>query len=259
MLTKYICPDGEEILIEQCLKECRLKTRCMHKNILAYIASGRRLWNGIPSVTQLIGGTQQALLEVTKDYANNPDEYIYAIQGTSVHNLIEDDIPRITSEKYGISGKPDSFDTNTGELTDFKNTGYYKVQLAMDGKEDPWEWSYQLNMYRILLEEEFGYKVNSLTIQCLIRDYMESRLKDTKISRRTITLPIPIIENATILAFFLDKKQKLLDAISSGVAEICSEKERWFREKTGVSVKCQSYCPVRRICPHVTKKEGSGI
>lgn len=255
MLAAYICPDGQEVEIESCLKICRMGTRCMHKNILQYIANQRRPWNGVPSVTQLLNGTLQAYLEITNAYANNPDEYIYAIQGTAVHNLVEDDVPRIFSAKYGISGKPDSFDPGTGELTDFKNTGYYKVQLFLDGKENPYEWFSQVNMYRILLEEELGVKVNGMNIQCLIRDYSEHRLKNTKITRRTIIIPVPLIENETIVPYFMYKKQQLLSALETNNPTKCTSEERWYNEKTGKYVRCERYCPVRRICPYAEERE----
>jgi hypothetical protein len=45
----------------------------------------------------------------------------------------------------------------------------------------------------------------------------------------------------------MDAKQRF-ELLKDLTPDMCSEKERWFDKETGVSKKCESYCPVSEIC-----------
>ena len=93
MLREYICPDGEKVRIEECLQGCRLRSeleggRCLSRRVLKAI-SDRREWTGKPSVTQLINGTREEYLKITRDYAARPQELIPALFGSCCHAYLE--------------------------------------------------------------------------------------------------------------------------------------------------------------------------
>ncbi len=140
MLTRFICPDGAEIEIRECIAKCRLGARCLTKQTL-FKLSEVRPWKGIPSVTQLLKGTYQAFLEITEDYAEDPNSMAFKLLGITVHagldtsvsgTLSEDDMGRLIS-KDGISGLPDLYEEEDGKriLTDYKTSGSYKITKAL--------------------------------------------------------------------------------------------------------------------------------
>ena len=89
-LTTYICPDNGRISIADCLKEgnCRMKSRCASRSYLRLVARERK-WRGKPSTTQLIKGTMEAFLLLTKDYAITPDSRAFMLHGTKGHAILE--------------------------------------------------------------------------------------------------------------------------------------------------------------------------
>ena len=137
-LTKFVCPDGNTIDLQDCLKQCRIKKRCLTKPTLIQLSKVRE-WKGTPSVTQLLNGTYQSFLRITKDYAENPDGMAYRLLGTTVHKgleELEDDSMMVESSNVGsdgISGTSDLVETegNWNILTDYKTSGSYKVAKAL--------------------------------------------------------------------------------------------------------------------------------
>lgn len=142
MLTQFICPDNNTIKIEDCIKSggCRLGKRCLTKATLIELAKIRP-WNGIPSTTQLLVGTYEMMLRITKDYAESPQDMMYRLLGTRVHgglesedvedSIMEDDLQMVTS--HGISMRPDLLETedNWNIITDYKVSGSFKIMKAL--------------------------------------------------------------------------------------------------------------------------------
>ena len=131
MRTHYVCPDKERTLIKNCIEGCRMARRCAPLSYLKVCAVQDREWKGTPSVTQLIKGTREAYLMITEDYAVDPQSEIYALMGTGLHMVLERfaENPEETVEFMGISGTSDELEGKT--LLDYKNTGSYKVALAL--------------------------------------------------------------------------------------------------------------------------------
>lgn len=135
-LTKFICPDGFETSIASCLAKCRMGYRCMMRSALMQI-SKQRDWEGVPSVTQLINGTLQAYLQITKDYANEPDEHMFSLIGSKVHWRMENrndmSFSEVRLDYLGVRGTFDDYDIEDDAyiLTDIKTSGSYKVAQAL--------------------------------------------------------------------------------------------------------------------------------
>lgn len=138
MLKSFICPDGKQCDIEQCLKPqgCRLGSRCTTWSFLS-LAGEQRVWKGIPSVTQLLKGTCQAYLELVTDYAAEPDDSVYRVIGTKIHDKLAQKHPdKFIEERltvWGISGQFDEYDMEDGVniLSDYKTSGSYAVAKSM--------------------------------------------------------------------------------------------------------------------------------
>lgn len=136
----FTCPDKEKIRFEECFKECRLKNDlpCGRCKALPFLrrASKQREWKGEPSTTQLLIGTREAWLKITREYYINPDDKVYALLGTQIHYVLEKfgHGDHLTEERLRdeiCSGAFDFYDGETQTLYDYKTWGSYKVMQAL--------------------------------------------------------------------------------------------------------------------------------
>lgn len=139
-LKKFICPDGEEIEIHQCLAEggCRMKDRCAARPVLKLMASSDREWKGNPSTTQLLKGTMEAFLMIQHPYATSPDKMAFQVHGSGTHYALEkhgDEHSQAELDLSGDSGsiRPDVLECENGVIVmiDYKITGSFVVAKSL--------------------------------------------------------------------------------------------------------------------------------
>jgi len=227
-LTRFICPDDETIKCEDCVEKCRLGNRCYPLAMLRRIVNGRREWKGIPSATEIIKNTRQAYLMNKEDYEEKPDQHTLALLGTIFHSTVEMDFERMTYKSM-FTGLPDWYDKETGELIDYKVSGEYKYK-----KKDYKDYTLQLNMYRLLLEQE-GFSVKSMKIAFIVRDGSLTRNGTFK------WIDIPFITDEEIVDWAYIRSSNLKLAIEmDATPPIC--------EDTWGGRLCKTYCPVKNKC-----------
>jgi len=138
-LCFFLCPDNQKIRVSSCIKEngCRLGRRCLTLPTLMELGKFRE-WEGVPSVTQLLKGTYEAFLLITKDYTEKPQKQMFKLLGTSVHASLENNVVEsaIMEQRFtddDTSGGIDILETEGGwnVLTDYKVSGSYKVAKAV--------------------------------------------------------------------------------------------------------------------------------
>jgi hypothetical protein len=140
--TKFICPDGETIDIERCLKVqgCRMQQRCCTVPSLRLYGFDRE-WKGV-SPSSAGNGPRAMYLKATTGYAISPDSRVWAGLGTSTHDkygahkysgnvlseqpLSDDDMSGIADVLEQDEWKPGYY-----VLTDYKTWGSYKVAKAL--------------------------------------------------------------------------------------------------------------------------------
>lgn len=279
--TKFICPDGQRVGIEECLRSC--PQRCMFLPTLRAVANSLDRKLTAPTVTELIAGTRETFLKKTTDYAVDPASVLYALHGQAVHTINErhtqGDIlseerlkDEITSGQFDLFGK--ILDADEGVLGDLKVTssfklmkalGIYKAKVATgevyksgakkglpkfrtelryDGVRDLLDWAIQLNYYRMLLEG-VGFKVNRMYIQALCRDSGLRIAAERGITKSVYLIPINKISDHWLQLYFQHKAKVLRDAINSNtLPQVCSVRERWGDRK------CLGYCAARENCPY---------
>lgn len=277
----YYCPDGKTIKIDECLTKCRLDQRCLSKPTLKKI-SEQREWTGIPSTTQLLNGTRYTMLIITKKYYIKPQSMAYALLGTKFHQSLENHENFPCMEQGFIAGnmtgKLDYYELEDKTLIDYKTWGSYKVKKALglvskkiidpsgarykrsgkgykagDKKKitiwekdetqiDCWEAEYQLNRYRIWLENE-NNEVEKMFVEVTVRDGGIQAAVNNGITEKMYLIPIKRIDNEYILNYFNNKIKALRNALATGKAPRCSDKECWN------GIRCsEEYCPVIRFC-----------
>jgi hypothetical protein len=281
--TKFICPDGQRVRIQDCLKTCFMQQRCMFLPTLRAVA--KSLDRGIkePTVTELMAGTREIYLKKTTDYAVYPQNILYALHGQAVHTLNEHHTggeilseirlhDEVTSGKFDLYGK--IIDEEDKVLGDLKNTSSYKLMRALgiykvdvgagevyktglkkglpktrkefryDGVKHVLDWALQLNAYRMLLEAA-GFEVKRMVIQALCRDGGLRVTAERGIDRNLYLIPIGKISDQWLKRYFRAKARALEEALhNKKLPAPCKVKERWKDRK------CLDYCAVAEYCPH---------
>lgn len=279
MQIGFVCPDGETIKFEECLKKCRMASRCLTLPTLMAISKTRK-WTGTPSVTQCLNGTMEAYLKITVPYFINPQRYAFALLGTDHHkNLERAALPAevFGEEQFkeeGLTGQVDLLDGRV--LTDYKTWGSYKVAKALGyyyvsvptgefyksgakkGQEkfkkelrqspdkiDMIDAIYQLNRYRIFFEKA-GFPIEKMQIQATVRDGGTYIAFSRGVKNNIYLIDVPRVDDEIILEYFSRKGSALVKCVSTKTppADPCTPEERWEDRK------CKSFCEVAASCPH---------
>ena len=278
---RFICPNGERVMIGDCLNECTQKVRCMGKPTLKNLAANcrDRGFNKF-SVTELIRGTREMFLLKNMDYDVDPQSMLFAAHGTAIHKINEENSEGIISElrleNDIATGQIDAYGDvlGTGEniLLDYKVTSSYKARKALglhqvdvptgevyktgakkgqpkykkelrkDGIRGVFEWALQLNFYRMLLEEN-GYKVEGMYIQMYVRNYSSNVSTEKDVLRPINIIKINKISDIWIRRWFKAKLDRLEYALKENeLPAPCKKRETWNGNK------CQGYCNVASYC-----------
>ena len=292
LATKFICPDGQRVSIEDCLKRCRNGQRCMFLPTLRAVAESLNRKMSEPTVTELIAGVRETYLKKTSEYGVEPSSVLYALQGQAIHSinelhtqgaiLSEERLKdEITSGQFDLYGK--IIDEEEGVLGDLKVTSSYKLMKALgiykvdvptgevyktglkkgqpktkkefryDGVKELLEWAIQLNYYRILLEEQ-GFKVKRMYIQALCRDFNLRIATERGITQPVYIIQINKISDHWLKRYFTHKAKLLSDALKTKtLPPVCSVRERWNDRK------CLDYCVARENCPYAQTLNAKGV
>lgn len=145
--THFKCPDGETILIADCLwmGGCRMPQRCATRPFLRLVGFDRK-WGGVtPSAAG--NGPRYLYLKATTDYTIDPTSRVWAAIGTgthgklSIHKYTKDVLSeeRMTDEE--ISGIPDVLEQDETKdgyfvLSDYKVFGSFKTAKVLGIKAE---------------------------------------------------------------------------------------------------------------------------
>jgi len=266
-LTNFICPDGVEISTESCLKQCRMKERCATKPTLLAIKDREFRWDGIPHITELLNGTRESFLKITKPYSVSSDSMAFALHGSVHHKLLEqtttpDTIVVEVGFKNSLQGTADllEYDNKSWTLTDYKTWGSYKLGMVLGivklgkgknaefrivpGQRDTFDLDMQLNIYRIKLQQ-LGYTpIKKLQAQVTVRDGGLAIAASRGITRNIYIIPVKILDDDYVLEWFTEKATILIEAVDSNTLPMaCNNHETWNLRK------CKKYCNVWQDCP----------
>ena len=255
MLKYFICPDGTRIEIAECLEHCpRAEGRCMSLPTLKVVGS-QRPWTGTASTTQLLKGTREAYLEITEEFAIDPDEHAFMVLGTRHHQLLDKvakKLKMISEEKLKgeVSGILDLLEPDDGgnsyTLWDYKTTASYKIANVLgltDKPPDLRDWTLQLNNYRLMLEG-LGFNISQMLIQCTARDGKTWLATKRGITRNVNKVSVPRLDDDEVAGYFTAKNHALQEAMNTNtLPPMCDYEERWSGRK------CKGFCAVMEFCP----------
>lgn len=261
----FICPDGDNICAKDCLNQCRLRAeyygeRCLPEGYLAACLRDKSRPTDIPSVTELVKPILQSVLEKKIDHFIDPRTCFDAIRGSSHHYFLEkvQDSGWLEPGRYLsevrmrndiFSGQIDVYDKKTGFLWDYKFVNSFKMKLlSEDIEKNSWDYVFQQNCYRILLNSE-GYPVNKMMLFTGAYD-KKGRDKNGQIAKTTDVIKVPFVEDKVIMSFAKEKAQKLSFFLDFYPDELPSKCEETWGDK-----RCKFYCPINWACPYFDDKD----
>ncbi len=295
--SRFVCLDGKECKLEDCLNECRLKDkvnpetgklwveagRCLSKRTLAAVAD-QRIWNGTPSTTQLLRGTRESYLTITKDFAIDPKSMMFALHGTKVHSALEQYTPDgcMSEERLFDGVSSGAFDfyspENGGTLYDNKTYGSYAVaktlgftekyvangvyktgekkgqtkwkkEITPDGVKKRFDLAVQLNDYRMKLEQVKQVPVNNMVCEIIVRDGGTYLAQGRGVDKNAYLVPINKISDSWVRKYMTAKRNNLIKALEQNkLPPPCNARERWSDARNGKSAKCLKFCDVCEFC-----------
>jgi len=289
-LRGFKYPDGELVSLEE-VKRGNVDVVRMGMSLptLLHMSKDRES-DRKPSTTELIQGTCESYLRRKADYYLYPEDNTFSLAGTLHHLKLEESSEgmdrlksELTLETLGITGTIDLYDEKSKMLVDYKFSGSYKIAKCLGmkfrhGKHptavykrsgswgkagtprrvkifyrdkesiDLGDWGLQLNFYRYLLEQN-GYEVDTMVIQATVRDGGLQIARERGLDKNVYMIEVPHIHDDNLVSIYQNKKEALLSALQNDeLPEVCTDEERWGGNK------CESYCPVREVCPYNIEK-----
>lgn len=251
----FICPDGIKVDKEKCLERCRLELPAGRCKAIPFLrrAAKDKLYDGIPSTTQLLAGTREIFLKITQPYYIDPDKKTAAIIGSGVHSQMwyllqetEKGEEKIANEL--LQGTYDLYDPVTKTLYDYKTWGVWKLAKVLSGSpEDRAEALFdtllQMHQYKILIEEKYpDIEIKNLAIQVISREANLKKVEKEGVTQGSPLIVIPLIDTSVVRKYFQIKAEKLNKALKDNWAPLCTSRETWDTKK------CQKFCEVQEIC-----------
>ena len=85
-----------------------------------------------------------------------------------------------------------------------------------------------------------------MKLQMNVRDAGTFSAKGRGVTKNIYYVDIPFVDNDIIIPYFLEKRDRLLRHLEeNSTPPKCTIEETWGGKK------CESYCEVRHLCPHI--------
>lgn len=242
------------------------------------------------SATELIGPPAIRILKKQHwdELVVDVSEMIWSLLGSAVHAILEkaDTTNHLSEERlfaevegWKISGQPDLWHPD-GTLTDYKVTSVYAAT------HEKVEWDKQQNVYRWLFQQ-IGFETKRMEIVAILRDWQKSKSeKDADYPQvQVLKRVIPVMDG---IQDYITDRVILHQQAEYHDCQPCTPEERWHRNdawavmrkgrkravrvfnnfsdveewmkgeddkasiqfRPGRDVRCESYCPVRAVCPY---------
>lgn len=210
------------------------------------------------SVTELIGPARLGALrrrygdQVTEDVSDR----VWSLIGQIGHHILERADLRSVPDRvfikrslggveYTISGQGDTLllAEDGNRLDDYKFTSVGAALTALDGGKS--EFEAQLNIYRLMLHEAYGYEIGKLRDVLLLRDWhlKQGRASAKKNGRyphkQAVVVPMPLWSLEDTEKYLMERLAAHVEADACDDATLpeCSPAERWQKPEKYAVVK----------------------
>jgi len=251
MLVGLICPNGDKVRWDVCLKkEC---SGCFPLSIRQAIYRFNKELHDWPSVTSLLYCLRKTKLEHDNDYYVKPQDAYYAMRGSLIHELLSSHKPEegeIIEQGFSreipgtgliLKGRIDRY--KDGVLEDYKTMADNGIHFLKKGEhKEAYIW--QTNIYKWLMESKCvvnKIRLIYLTMSNVVTSGENFLVKNTRTREfeEYQSSEIPIYTDEKIEAFLIPKARTLMrkglppaDPKNPWLCNFCSFKEM-CQEKTG--------------------------
>jgi hypothetical protein len=249
------CPIYGKAPFSAC-EDCQ--SRCHPLPVLMAMVEQREVVPGDYSTTEILRPLQAMYLSRHNDFYIAPSKYIYMLNGTAVHSVIEEGGKKIVNQDKHqmeqafreeilpgmfLTGRPDYYD-DAGTLWDFKNSKAYTVKKIKSASMNKVSWASedyfaQLNIYRTYKYPE----AKKLKLYFLVQGWtkMETGISPVEI------VDVPLAPMADVKLWVKNRMAKIWEIEKTGECPRCLLGDLWIR-KDGVPVRCQEYCNASEKC-----------
>ena len=156
----------------------------------------------------------------------------------------------VDGKDYTVSGQVDLFETDTGNLMDWKTTKAYAFSKSAGSGKKP-EWIEQLNICAELLRMN-GHKPTKLTIIAMLKDFKlhEAGTKGMPESE-VLQVDLPMWESSKVIEHIENKIRAHVSAKTH--LPQCSSKENWGGRR------CGQWCDASSVCSQYQQALKTGI
>lgn len=233
------------------------------REVVLSMAEKELQWRNQPGdihVTELVRPLRITRLERRHGYYVDPMSMVDLWEGSVAHaelarfngELREHAIIKRVHEA-NVVGRVDNY--NKGVLRDYKWTKCYTYKMCADdiAKNQP-EYYWQLNIYRWLLEQE-GYEVKKQELILRLKDWSATSWRNTQPDYPVMKVDVPFADN--VEQYLSDRVEAYLLYCNQpdDALPMCSDAERYGKDKEGDWKRCKSYCNVSKFCEAIATNE----
>lgn len=151
---------------------------------------------------------------------------------------------------YMVSAQVDLYETDTGNLQDWKTTKAYAFSKGAGSGKKP-EWIEQLNVGAELLRQN-GHNPKKLTIIALLKDWRKDEAGQKGMPEsEVLQVDIPIWESAKVRAYIEDRIRAHVNARTH--LPDCTPKETWGGRR------CGQWCDASSVCEQYQSALNTGL
>jgi hypothetical protein len=207
----------------------------------------------ILSKTQVIASDYmcaKAYRQIVQHFENYT-EALAAVDQKFLNQYVAEERLSVTVCGKRIVGTSDIYNQVIYKISDYKVTGVEKLQFS-----DFKEWEQQLNGYAYLRRMN-GYRVDSLEINVLLRDWMKRKARyDRSYPQHAIVvIPIKLWDQDAQTAYYETKVKQLVHAemLPDDELPICTVEERWERDAKVAVVETEGFSLTRDVLSQLVK------
>lgn len=157
----------------------------------------------------------------------------------------------VDGKDYVVGAQLDLYETDTGDLYDWKTTKAYAFsKKAGGGKKD--SWAAQLNIgAELLRRQETPHFPKTLTILALLKDWKEREAGTASCpEQQAIAVSIPMWTREETVKYIEDRIRTLVAATANTE---CAPKDNWYGRR------CSRWCDASAACPQFNETQKTGL
>ena len=233
------------------------------KEIVSSMAEKEIAWRNQPGdihVTELTRPLRMTLLDRRYGYYLDPMGMVDLWEGNVAHaelarhnGELREHAMMKTIHGANVIGRIDSY--NLAIVKDLKWTKIFTWKMCeADIRKNQPEYFWQINIYRWLLQQE-GYEVKEQQLIMRLKDWSATSWRNTDPPAPIMKVDVPFAEDVEKYLFDRAEAYLLFKSQPDDALPMCSDDERYGKDKEGNWKRCKNYCSVQPFCEAIAMNE----